>query len=298
MAQTFNPDHVKVYENKDGSIPQKYNELILKEVIDGSQVTKLAKYEQMDGKEKTFEYFAEAPGAYWVGETEKIKTSTAKWLTCKMEAKKLGVIMPVSREYLHYSMSNFFEVMKPKIAEAFYKKFDEAVLLNVNNPFSQSLEQSVTESKQIITGDLDYKNIIALEDAIADEDYDLNAFISTKQNNSLLRDGTKNIENGVITETLYDRKGSTLDGYPVVDLRSPHMEKGTLYAGDFGYMYYGIPYGMAYKISEEAQLSTITNEDGSPINLYEQEMMALRVTMDIAFMIIKDNAFAKIEKKK
>ena len=33
--------------------------------------------------------------------------------------------------------------MKPQIAEQFYKKFDEAGLLNVDNPFAQSVEQSV-----------------------------------------------------------------------------------------------------------------------------------------------------------
>ena len=35
----------------------------------------LAKYEEMNGKEKEFEYFAKGPGAYWVGEGEKIQTS-------------------------------------------------------------------------------------------------------------------------------------------------------------------------------------------------------------------------------
>jgi len=79
----------------------------------------------------------------------------------------------------------------------------------------------------------------------------------------------------------------------VVDLKA--LEKGNLYAGDFDYMYYGVPFGMTYKISEEAQLSTLTNEDGTPVNLFEQELVALRATMDIAFMIVKDGAFAKIK---
>ena len=52
-----------------------------------------------------------------------------------------------------------------------------------------------------------------------------------------------------------------------------------------------------FKISEEAQLSTLTNEDGTPVNLYEQELVALRATMDIGFMVIKDEAFAKIQTK-
>lgn len=292
FAQTWNPDNVTVFEHKDGTIPDKYNELILKDVMEGSKVMQLAKYEEMDSKEKKFEYFAKGPGAYWVGEGEKIKTSKPQWLTAKMVAKKLGVIVPCSRELLSYKVSDFFEKMKPKIAEAFYKKFDDAVILNADNPFPQSLEESVMESGNSISTGLTYDNILALEDILSDGDFDVNAFISTKKNRSTLRNVQK-IENGVAVETLYDRANNTLDGYPVVDLKS--LEKGTLYAGDFDYMYYGIPYGMSYKISEEAQLSTLTNEDGTPVNLFEQELMALRVTMDVAFMIVKDTAFAKLE---
>ncbi len=292
FAQTWNPDNVTVFEHKDGTIPDKYNDLILKDVMEGSKVMQLAKYEEMDSKEKKFEYFAKGPGAYWVGEGEKIKTSKPQWLTAKMVAKKLGVIVPCSRELLHYKVSDFFDKMKPKIAEAFYKKFDEAVIMNMDNPFPQSLEESIMESGNSISTGLTYDNILALEDILSDGDFDVNAFISTKKNRSTLRNVQK-IENGVVVETLYDRVNNTLDGYPVVDLKS--LEKGTLYAGDFDYMYYGIPYGMSYKISEEAQLSTLTNEDGTPVNLFEQELVALRVTMDVAFMIVKDNAFAKLE---
>ena len=292
FAQSWNPDDVTVFEHKDGTIPDKYNELILKDVMEGSKVMQLAKYEEMDSKEKKFEYFAKGPGAYWVGEDEKIKTSKPQWLNAKMVAKKLGVIVPCSRELLHYKVSDFFDKMKPKIAEAFYKKFDEAVIMNLDNPFPQSLEESIMESGNSISTGLTYDNILALEDILSDEDFDTNAFISTKKNRSTLRNVQK-IENGVVVETLYDRANNTLDGYPVVDLKS--LEKGTLYAGDFDYMYYGIPYGMSYKVSEEAQLSTLTNEDGTPVNLFEQELVALRVTMDVAFMIVKDNAFAKLE---
>lgn len=293
FAQTWNPDNVTVFEHKDGSIPEKQTELILKEIMENSKVMQLAKYEEMDSKEKKFEYFAKGPGAYWVGEGEKIKTSKPQWLSARMVAKKLGVIIPCSREYLNYKMTDFFEKMKPKIAEAFYLKFDEAAIMNVDNPFPQSLEEAVENSgNELSASELNYDDILAMEDLLTDGDFSVNAFVSTKKNRSSLRN-VKKIENSVVVETLYDRANNTLDGLPVADLKS--LEKGTLYAGDFDYMYYGIPFGMSYKISEEAQLSTLTNEDGTPVNLFEQELVALRVTMDVAFMIVKDEAFSKLE---
>ena len=292
FGQTFDPDNVTMYEHKDGTIPEKYNKLILKEIMNGSKVMQLARYEEMDSKEKKFEYFAKGPGAYWVGEGEKIQTSKPQWMQATMVAKKLGVIVPCSREFLHYKMSDFFEEMRPKIAEAFYKKFDDAAILNMENPFPQSVDESAMAAGNLISGGITYDNILAMEDALNNEDYDVNAFISTKRNRSTLRNVHK-IENGVIVESMYDRGANTIDGLPVADLKG--LEKGNLYAGDFDYMYYGIPFGMSYKIDESAQLSTLKNADGTPVNLFEQELAALRVTMDVAFMIVKDEAFAKLE---
>ena len=63
-------------------------------------------------------------------------------MTAKMVAKKLAVIIPCSREFLHDKMSDFFEQMEPKIAEAFYLKFDDAAIRNVDN-HSRSLWKSL-----------------------------------------------------------------------------------------------------------------------------------------------------------
>lgn len=294
FAQTWSPDNVTVLEKKDGTIPDKYNTLILKDVISNSKLMQLAKYEPMENKSKKFEYFAKGPGAYWVGEGEKIKTDKPQWLTVEMVAKKVGVIIPVSREYLTYKMSNFFTLMQPKIAEAFYKKIDEATILNIDNPFPQSIESSIQNAGTIIEGGLTYDNILDLNDLLSDNDYESNAFISTRKNRKELREASKKI--GESTQFIYDRSNNTLDGLPVVDLKS--TTKGTLYTGDFDYLRYGIPFNISYKISEDAQLSTLTNKDGSAVNLFEQELVALRATMDIGFMVIKDEAFAKIELEK
>ena len=74
-----------------------------------------------------------------------------------MRSHKLGVIIVASREYLNYTYSRFFEAMKPQIAEQFYKKFDEAGLLNVDNPFKQSVEQSATANNNVVKGDITLK---------------------------------------------------------------------------------------------------------------------------------------------
>ena len=138
-----------------------------------------------------------------------------------------------------------------------------------------------------------YDNILALEDLLGENEFEANAFISNRKNRTELRGASQVVGN--TTEFIYDRGANTIDGLPVVDLKA--LEKGNLYGGDFDYMFYGIPFNISFKISEEAQLSTLTNEDGTPVNLFEQELLALRCTMDVGFMIVKDEAFAKISPK-
>lgn len=296
---TFNPDNVLLQDAKTGAIPEEQGTLILKETMTNSVMMQLAQYEEMTKPKKTFQYLAEGVGAYWVGEGEVIQTSKPQWLTATMEAKKLGVIIPVSREFLQYTVTDFFNQVRPLIAEAFYKKFDEATILGVDNPFTQSIAKSIADVDHVVNGDINGDNFFALTDLINDAGFDVNAFISKTQNRSLLRrvvDGFKQ-EDGTITDPvrLYNRGNNTLDGQPVADLDSTHMKKGELFAGNFNYVRYGIPYNLNYEISTEAQLSSIEDESGKPINLWERELMAIRATMDVAFMLLKDDAFAKID---
>src|SRR5690625_2378362 len=299
MAATFNPDNVLLQEARTGQIPSEQGTLVINDVMQNSVMMQLAQYEEMNAQEKTFNYLADGVGAYWVDEGEVIQTSKPQWLTATMEAKKLGVIIPVSREFLQYTVTDFFTQVRPLIAEAFYKKFDEATILGVDNPFPQSLQDSITDVNHIVTGDINGDTFFELTDFVNDAGFDVNAFISKTQNRSLLRrvvDGFQQ-EDGTITDPvrLYNRNNNTLDGQPVVDLDSTNMEKGELFAGNFNYVRYGIPYNLNYSISEEAQLSSIVDENGDPINLWERELMAIRATMDVGFMVLKDEAFAKIE---
>ncbi|WP_367122791.1 phage major capsid protein [Staphylococcus capitis subsp. urealyticus] len=289
--QVFNPDHVMMHEHKEGELLNDFNQPILLDILQNSKIMQLGKYEDMNGKsEKEFTYWADKPGAYWVGEGQKIRTTKPSLVSAKMRSHKLGVIVVASREFLNYTYSQFFEAMKPQIAEQFYKKFDEAGLLNVDNPFTQSVAQSVETSGNKVTGEINLDNVLKLEDKLLEHDVEANAFLSKTQNRTALR----GVRDENTNESYYDRSSNSLDGLPVVDLKSDEIKKGDLYAGDFNKMFYGIPYNMSYKISEDGQLSTVQNEDGSPVNLFEQELIALRVTMDVAFHIADDKAFAKL----
>lgn len=288
--QTFNPEKVLVSQKKDGTFHGAFTDIIMKEVADKSLVMQLGKYVEMDGKqEKEFTIQTDGVSAYWVNETEKIKTDKPELVKAKLVAKKLGIILVASREALNYTWQRFFEEMKPQIVEAFYQKIDEAGILGHETPFKNSIAKVITDNSMTIQGPINYENILQLEDKLFENDIEPNAFISKVQNRSALResrDGNK--------VSVYDKTANKIDGITTVDMKSKQFKKGDLIAGDFDNLVYGVPYNITYKISEEGQISTMKNEDGTPINLFEQEMIAIRATMDVAVLVLKDKSFAKL----
>ena len=289
-VQTFNPDHVLVSEKLDGTLLPEMTEYIMTEVANNSAVMQLGQYVEMNGKQsKTFNIQTDGVSAYWVDEGHKIQTSKPELIQVEMRAKKLGVILLASREALTYTWSEFFDDMKGQIASAFHKKFDSAAILNVDNPFAFSIDQAAIASENVTTGDVNYDNVLSLEDFIADGGGTVDAFISTTRNHTALR-------KAVDPDTklsIYDRHSGVIDGRDTVVLEE--VPKGTIYAVDHQNIRYGVPYNINYAISTEGTISTVTNPDGSPINLFEQELVALRATMDVAFMTLKDEGFAKLQ---
>lgn len=289
-VQTFNPQKVLVSEKPDGTLHKEFTDIIMKEVAENSLVMQLGKYHEMDGKqEKTVYVQTDGVSAYWVNETETIKTDKPEVVPVTLRAHKLGIILVASREVLNYTWEKFFADMKPQIVEAFYTKIDEAGLLGHETPFANSVAKSAKDASKVIGGPVTYENILKLEDKLLDDDIEINAFVSRVSNRSALRDARDGDK-----KTIYDKDTNKLDGTVVVDMKSKQFKKGDLLAGNFDNLIYGVPYNINYKISEDGQISTIKNADGTNINLFEQEMVAIRCTMDIAVMITKTNAFAKL----
>ena len=112
-----------------GFVPTPQAAQIMKDIARGSSIMRLGNVKPMTSESEKFPILAEGPGAYWVGEGERIKTSKATWIFPEIIAKKLAVIIPVTKEKLNDTTINVFEELKGPIAEAFYKALDAACFM-------------------------------------------------------------------------------------------------------------------------------------------------------------------------
>lgn len=295
---TFNPANVLLSDALTGKIPTENGGIIAQDVMQTSAVMQLARYEEMKALEKTFMYLAEGPGAYWVGEGEKIKTSKASWLPIKMTAKKLGVILPVSKEFLTFTVKDFFDAMQANIGEAFRMKFDQAALFGNESPYETGISvfERATSSSNLITATSSlYTDINDTMAMVENGDNNPNAIATTRSINHKLR-GTLDKNGLPIFNEVTGTNVTTVLGMPIsyAGAKSWDKSKADILIGDWNQAVYGIPQGIEYEVSSDATLSTVVGEDNAPINLFERDLIALKATMYIAFTTIKEDAFGAI----
>ena len=292
-------DSTYLKENLEGFVPKPIANDIIADVTRGSTVMRLSTVQPMTSETQKFPVMTGGPGAYWVGETERIQTSVATWIFPELVAKKIGVIIPCSKEKLKDTTINVFSVIRPYIAEAFYKAIDAACLFGTNSPFAKSVFGVADAAGRVIAEgtnpklDLDISDVMALVEA---EGMDVNGFVAGYDlKNSLrkLRDANGNqlyVDN-VDQKTLYAQ--------PIEFCRNGAWDKtkARAIAGEWKYAIIGLRDQIQYETLTEATLQSVTMPDGKPLSLAENDMVAIKATMRLGFLPVKENAFAVLTPK-
>ena len=268
------------------------------EIARGSAVLQLSDVKPMKSDTMKFQVWADKPGAYWVGEGERINTSKASWIFPEMQAKKIAVIIPVTREKLNDTTIDVFEELKPQIAEAFYTTFDKACLFGEGSPFAKNVLGVATSAGNVVTRDtqsLDL-DISDLMGEIEEKNLDVNGFAGhygLKKELRSLRDANGNqlAVMGMKENSLYEN--------PLTFVRNGAFDKeqAELIAADWSKSIVGIREGIEFEILKEATLQSVTMGDGKPLSLAENDMIAIKATMRLAYLPIKDEAFAVLKPK-
>lgn len=279
-----------------GFVPTETATEIVKLAVRGSSVLRLAKVEPMTSDKKKVPVMTAGAGAYWVGEGQRIKTSKATWIFPELEAKKLAVIIPVSKEKLDDSSIDVWSELKETIAEAFYAAIDSAALFGTDSPFNKNVFDVAVESGNLIvegtnkTFDLDVADAMNL---VENAGLDINGHAGhggIKTTLRKLRDANGNMLYvvGTDTEQLYNS--------PVEFCRNGAWDKtkARLIVGDWSKLLVGIRQEIEYQILTEATLQGTLDEDGNPLSLAEQDLIAIKAVMRVGILQVKDDAFAVV----
>lgn len=279
-----------------GFVPSEQAAEIIKKVARGSSVMRLSKLENMTSETKKFPVMTSGAGAYWVGEGERIKTSGATWIFPEVKAKKLAVIIPVTKEKLEDTTIDVFTELQDSIAEAFYQAFDKAAIFGQNSPFATSILGGIDSVGAEVVDNSSVNLDLSASDVMAkveDAGYEVDgwaASIGLKNRLRKLRDssGAPIYVDGTDQTELYNQ--------PIEFVRNGawDKEKALAIAGEWKYSIVGVRDGISYEILKEATLQGTLDADGKPLSLAEQDMVAIKATMRIGYLCVKPEAFAAL----
>lgn len=270
-----------------GLIPAELTTEIIKDVAEGSVMLQLAQVKEMNSPTMEFPVELDKPGAYVIGEGQKITVDKASWKNIELQAKKIAVIVPATREALADGIINIPQEVRTSIANAFAEKIDTCTLFDSSefygagkSIFELSEARALTATGQVFE---DASNLMGLVEA---EDLEPNGFIAPRTLKAKIRNDKTAALNYVVEDKV-SGEPARMHGEAIVYTKHFDKTKAELLTGDFDKIYVGILDEIEYKVSEEGTVGDI--------NLFEQDMVAIRATMRVGFLVVKPEAFAVLK---
>ena len=270
------------------ALPTEVSSQIIQSTQESSAVMKLATRIALPGRGLTIPVITSDPEAAWVGETAAKPVSNPGLDNKIMRGYTLAVIVPFSNQFRR-DMNTLYNALVGRLPAALAKKFDHTVFGGTAAPgddfdtFAGITPRVIQpDSQGDVTPDA-YKALVDAETDIAIHGGEVNGYALSPQAKGIFltaRDEVgrplfiNNVSDGAIPLILghktYITKGAFVSGTPSV----------VGFAGDWTKAMYGIVEDVKIDISDQA---TLELGDGSTINLFQQNMFAVRAEIEIGF---------------
>jgi HK97 family phage major capsid protein len=287
-----------------GLIPLEYTDEILQKTTEMSAVLRLGRrLRDMPTSTRTMPVVSALPTAYFVdGATGLKQTTEVNWANVTLTAEELAVIVPVPQSAFDDSAYPIWDQIKPLIEEAAGLAIDQAILYGTNIPASWTV--SLGAHAGIVALSLAHGSTISLAacadmyDALLTENGTLtlleqDGFIATghiahTSVRGLLR-GTRDVNGQPIfhsgTNVGSQFATGELDGVPILYPLNGSIAAATslVISGQWNQLVYAMRQDVSWTIANQA---IIQDAGGNIIyNLFQQDLVALRLVMRLAFAI-------------
>jgi len=266
-------------------LPYDVSSEIIQKTQEASAVMQLARQIALPGKGIEIPVILSDPTAEWVSETGLKPVSTPTLDKKIMSAYKLAVIVPFSNEFRR-DEGALYNALVGRLPGVLAEKFDATVFHGTAPGSNFDTLAACTAQSFDAANHGEYKALVAADGDIADHDGINNGYvISPKARNVLLSavDGNdrplfiNSVAEGAIPMILgvhtLQSKGAYKAGTPNV----------LGFAGDWSKAVYGVVDGINVGYSEDATLTVGSGQSATTINLFQQNMFAVRVEMEVGF---------------
>ena len=261
-------------------LPVDVSNEILQKTQGASAVMTLARQIALPGRGAAINVITSDPTAAWVGETSAKPVSNPGLETKVMRAYKLAVIVPFSNEFRR-DVAALYDALINRLPGALAEKFDNTVFGGTQAPGSD-FDTFASCTQQDIETDA-YAGFVTADGDIAAAGGIMNGIVLSPQGKSIVLGATdqnhrplfiNNVAEGAVPVILGAKtmlsKGAYVTGTPNV----------LGFAGDWSQAVYGTVEGVKIDYSSDA---TLDIGSGNVINLFQQNMFAVRAEIEVGF---------------
>jgi HK97 family phage major capsid protein len=286
----FNDSITRAGSGSDALVPEPYVAEVIKEMPKSSAVLSLARRVPMSTKTSRQPVLSALPEAYFVtGDTGLKQTTSADWDNLTLVAEEIAVIVAIPEAYLDDSAVPVWSEVRPLIAEAFGRRIDRTTLFNENRPSTWGpaiVNSAIAAGNQVVEGSGDdlAQDVANLAKKISEDGGNINGWAVAPGFDWRLV-ALRSVDGIPIYAPPAGAQPGTLYGRPL----PPVLNGGwfpsvaSMIAGDWSKAILGIRQDMTFKVFTEGVISD--NSGNVVLNLMQQDSVALRVVMRVAWQI-------------
>lgn len=271
-------------------LPNSVASEILQKTQEQSAVMRLARQISLPGNGAQIPVITSDPEAAWVSETGVKPVSNPGIDKKVMQAHKLAVLVPFSNEFRRDAAA-LYDAIVERLPLALAKKFDETVFFgpasgslanfdNLTGATAQSLQSSV------------YGGFVAADTDIAEQGGVMNGIILSPQGKGKVLGSLDGQNRPIFNDVASDGVPRILGAQTLVEAAAYKAgTSGTAgtpdvigFAGDWTKALYGVVEGLKIDYSSDATLVAGSGTGTYTINLFQQNMFAVRAEIEVGFV--------------
>lgn len=263
-------------------LPVDISKEIIAKAQESSAIMSLARKVKLPGRGAAIPVITADPEAAWVGETGSKPVANPGLATKILRAYKLAVIVPFSNEFKR-DLDGLYAELVNRLPNALGKKFDQTVFGIVEKPGSDFDNFAAVTVQEIGTNA--YDGLVAAKTDIAVNGGQVNGYAISPQGEGTLLLQKDSTGRPIFIDSIAAGSVPTILGAKTKITKAAYDADHDIvgFAGDWTQALWGTVEGVQISISEEATLTYTELDQQKTINLWQQNMFAVRAEIEVGF---------------
>lgn len=275
------------------ALPSDVASEILQKTKAESAIMKLSRKIDLPGRGVTIPVITGDPTAAWVAETGVKPVSNGTPATKLMGAYKLAVVETFSKEFVRDAKA-LYDALVDRLPAALGGKFDATIIGATSKPDGANMDTFGSCQKQSIlnANNGTYLGLVAADSDIATHGGVVNGYAFGAQGRALLLTAVDTTNRPLFMASANDGVVDKVLGNPTYFNKNLYKAgtpgtSGTAavvgIAGDWSKALFGTVAGVEISVSDQATLTVGSGTSATTINLWQQNMVAVRAEIEVGF---------------